>query len=97
MVKYAPQDERTWRRGIWSARAIETEIREGKGILNPDHNIQHVWIDLRHLPAEVHEQQIPEVNSFFKRYVNLDPRTELCPVRPSNHYHNGGHPHQRAR
>ena len=74
------------------ARAIESEIREGRGILNPDHNIPHVWIDLRHLPDEVHEKQIPEVSSFFRRYVNLDPKTELCPVRPSNHYHMGGIP-----
>jgi succinate dehydrogenase / fumarate reductase flavoprotein subunit len=74
------------------ARAIESEIREGRGVLNPDHNIPHVWIDLRHLPDDVHEKQIPEVSSFFKRYVNLDPQQDLCPVRPSNHYHMGGIP-----
>jgi len=91
MVKYAPKMRELAPRDM-VARAIESEIREGRGILNTDHNIPHVWIDLRHLPAEVHEQQIPEVNSFFKRYVNLDPRTELCPVRPSNHYHMGGIP-----
>jgi hypothetical protein len=33
---------------------------------------------------------IPEVSRFFKRYVNLDPQKDLCPVRPSNHYHMGG-------
>ncbi|RJQ80172.1 MAG: FAD-binding protein [Desulfobacteraceae bacterium] len=91
MAKYAPKMKELAPRDL-VARAIETEIREGRGILNPDHNIPHVWIDLRHLPAEVHEQQIPEVVSFFKHYVNLDPRTELCPVRPSNHYHMGGIP-----
>ena len=91
MVKYAPKMKELAPRDM-VARAIESEIREGRGILNPDHNIPHVWIDLRHLPAEVHEQQIPEVNSFFKRYVNLNPQTDLCPVRPSNHYHMGGIP-----
>ncbi len=91
MTKYAPKMKELAPRDL-VARAIEIEIREGRGILNPDHNILHVWIDLRHLPAEVHEQQIPEVNTFFRRYVNLDPRTELCPVRPSNHYHMGGIP-----
>jgi succinate dehydrogenase / fumarate reductase flavoprotein subunit len=74
------------------ARAIETEIREGRGILNPDHNIEHVWIDLRHLSDYVHEVQIPEVSGFFKQFMNLDPRTNLCPVRPSNHYQMGGIP-----
>ncbi|RJR53226.1 MAG: FAD-binding protein [Desulfobacteraceae bacterium] len=91
MERYAPKMKELAPRDL-VARAIESEIRAGRGILNPDHNTLHVWIDLRHLPAEVHEQQIPEVSSFFKRYVNLDPRTELCPVRPSNHYHMGGIP-----
>jgi len=91
MVNYAPKMKELAPRDL-VARAIESEIREGRGILNPDHNIPHVWIDLRHLPNEVHEKQIPEVSSFFKRYVNLDPKTELCPVRPSNHYHMGGIP-----
>ena len=91
MVHYAPKMKELAPRDL-VARAIESEIREGRGILNPDHNIPHVWIDLRHLPDEIHEKQIPEVSSFFRRYVNLDPKTELCPVRPSNHYHMGGIP-----
>jgi succinate dehydrogenase / fumarate reductase, flavoprotein subunit len=91
MARYAPKMKELAPRDL-VARAIESEIREGRGIMNPDHNTPHVWIDLRHLPAEVHEQQIPEVVSFFKHYVNLDARTQLCPVRPSNHYHMGGIP-----
>ena len=91
MEKYAPKMKELAPRDL-VARAIETEIREGRGILNPDHNIEHVWIDLRHLPAHVHDEQIPEVTSFFKKFVNIDPKTELCPVRPSNHYHMGGIP-----
>jgi len=91
MVNYAPKMKELAPRDL-VARAIESEIREGRGIINPDHNIPHVWIDLRHLADDVHEKQIPEVSSFFKRYVNLDPKTELCPVRPSNHYHMGGIP-----
>ncbi len=91
MSHYAPKMKELAPRDL-VARAIESEIREGRGILNPDHNIPHVWIDLRHLPDEVHRKQIPEVSSFFKRYVNLDPQKDLCPVRPSNHYHMGGIP-----
>jgi succinate dehydrogenase / fumarate reductase flavoprotein subunit len=91
MERYAPKMKELAPRDL-VARAIESEIREGRGILNPDHDIPHVWIDLRHLPDEVHQKQIPEVTSFFKRYVNLDPKKELCPVRPSNHYHMGGIP-----
>jgi len=44
------------------------------------------------LPEYVHEEQIPEVTSFFKKFVAIDPRKELCPVRPSNHYQMGGLP-----
>lgn len=91
MERYAPKMKDLAPRDI-VARAIEMEIREGSGIMNPDHNIEHVWIDLRHLPAYVHEVKLKEVASFFKTYANLDSRTQLCPVRPSNHYHMGGIP-----
>jgi succinate dehydrogenase / fumarate reductase flavoprotein subunit len=91
MERYAPKMKELAPRDMVS-RAIETEIREGRGILNPDHHIQHVWIDLRHLPDYVHDEQIPEVTSFFKKFVAIDPRKELCPVRPSNHYQMGGLP-----
>ncbi|MBT8347530.1 MAG: FAD-binding protein [Desulfofustis sp.] len=91
MVDYAPKMRELAPRDL-VARAIESEIREDRGITNPDHQIAHVWIDLTHLPDEVHEKQIPEVSSFFKRYVNLDTKSDLCPVRPSNHYHMGGIP-----
>jgi len=91
MVRYAPKMKELAPRDL-VARAIETEIRQGRGILNPDHNIEHVWIDLRHLSDYVHEVQIPEVSGFFKQFMNLDPKTQLCPVRPSNHYQMGGVP-----
>ena len=91
MVNYAPKMKDLAPRDL-VARAIESEIRQGRGVMNPDHHIEHVWIDLRHLPDSIHDEQIPEVTSFFKRYVNLDPKKELCPVRPSNHYHMGGIP-----
>lgn len=91
MEKYAPKMKELAPRDM-VARAIETEVREGRGILNPDHQIEHVWIDLRHLPDNIHDEQIPEVAGFFKKYINLDTKTDLCPVRPSNHYHMGGIP-----
>jgi succinate dehydrogenase / fumarate reductase flavoprotein subunit len=91
MARYAPKMKELAPRDL-VARAIETEIREGRGVLNPDHNIEHVWIDLRHLPAYVHDVKIPEISGFFKKFVNIDPKKELCPVRPSNHYQMGGIP-----
>ena len=91
MEQYAPKMKELAPRDL-VARAIETEIREGRGALNPDHNIEHVWIDLRHLSDYVHEKMIPEVSSFFKHFVNINPKKELCPIRPSCHYHMGGIP-----
>jgi succinate dehydrogenase / fumarate reductase flavoprotein subunit len=87
MEQYAPKMKDLAPRDL-VARAMASEIREGRGIVNPDHNVAHVWIDLRHLPDSVHEKQIPEVTGFFKKY----PKEELCPVHPSNHYHMGGIP-----
>jgi len=91
MERYAPKMKELAPRDL-VARAIETEVREGRGVLNPDHNIKHVWIDLRHLSDYVHDVQIPEVTGFFKKFVNIDPKKDLCPVRPSVHYHMGGIP-----
>ncbi len=91
MARYAPKMKELAPRDLVS-RAIETEIREGRGVMNPDHKIEHVWIDLRHLPDHVHEVQIPEVAGFFRKFVNINSKKELCPIRPSNHYHMGGIP-----
>ena len=91
MERYAPKMKELAPRDL-VARAIEVEVREGRGIMNPDHGIEHVWLDLTHLPANVHQEQIPEVSGFFKKYVGIDPRVDLCPVRPSVHYHMGGIP-----
>lgn len=91
MEHYAPKMKELAPRDLVS-RAIASEIRAGRGIFNPDHNVEHIWIDLRHLPDAVHDKQIPEVTGFFKKYLNLDPKKELCPVHPSNHYHMGGIP-----
>jgi len=91
MERYAPKMKELAPRDL-VARAMASEIREGRGILNPDHLVEHVWIDLRHLSDSVHTQQIPEVSGFFKKYLNLNPKKALCPVHPSNHYHMGGIP-----
>ena len=91
MVHYAPRMKELAPRDL-VARAIESEIRKKRGILNSDHKVEHVWIDLRHLPDAVHEQDIPEVSGFFKKFLNLDTKNELCPVHPRNHYQMGGIP-----
>ena len=91
MERYAPKMKDLAPRDL-VARAIVTEIREGRGVMNEDHHLEHVWIDLTHLPEYIHDVQLPEVTGFFRKFINIDAKTELCPVCPSNHYHMGGIP-----
>ncbi len=91
MERYAPTAKDLAPRDLIS-RAIIQEMREGRGLFHEGHKAHHVWLDLRHLPKEVHEKKIQEVSSFFKRFVGVDPETDLCPVTPTAHYQMGGIP-----
>jgi succinate dehydrogenase / fumarate reductase flavoprotein subunit len=75
MERYAPTAKDLAPRDLIS-RAIMQEIREGRGLYHEGHKAQHVWLDLRHLPREVHEKKLQEVCSFFKRFVGVDPETD---------------------
>jgi succinate dehydrogenase / fumarate reductase flavoprotein subunit len=91
MERYAPTAKDLAPRDLIS-RAIVQEMRQGRGLFHEGHNAPHVWLDLRHLPKEVHEKKIQEVCSFFKRFVGVDPEKDLCPVTPTAHYQMGGIP-----
>ena len=91
MERYAPTAKDLAPRDLIS-RAIIQEMREGRGLFHEGHRAHHVWLDLRHLPKEVHETKIQEVCSFFKRFVGVDPEKDLCPVTPTAHYQMGGIP-----
>jgi succinate dehydrogenase / fumarate reductase flavoprotein subunit len=91
MERYAPTAKDLAPRDLVS-RAIMQEIREGRGLYHEGHRARHVWLDLRHLPKEVHEKKLQEVCSFFKRFVGVDPEKDLCPVTPTAHYQMGGMP-----
>ena len=91
MERYAPKMKELAPRDLVS-RSIEMEIREGRGVVHPDLGLPHVWLDIRHLPDYVHEVKLPEITGFFKKFIGVDPKVELCPVRPSVHYQMGGIP-----
>ncbi|MFW6147851.1 MAG: FAD-binding protein [Thermodesulfobacteriota bacterium] len=91
MERYAPKMKDLAPRDL-VARSIETEIREGRGVMNPDHNLPHVWLDIRHLSDYVHDVKLPEITGFFKKFAGVDPKKDLCPVRPTVHYQMGGIP-----
>jgi fumarate reductase flavoprotein subunit len=49
-----------------------------------------VYLDLRHLGAEVIDAKLPFVRELCRDYQHIDPVTELVPVQPVVHYMMGG-------
>ncbi len=49
-----------------------------------------VYLDLRHLGAELIDAKLPFVRELCRDYQHIDPVTELVPVRPVVHYMMGG-------
>src|SRR5918999_568691 len=49
----------------------------------------HMWLDARHLGAEVWERRFPTILSTTRSH-GVDPVTELIPVAPACHYASGG-------
>jgi succinate dehydrogenase / fumarate reductase, flavoprotein subunit len=87
MEKYAPTLKDLAPRDIIS-RAILKEIVEGRGVDGKD----YVHLDLRGIGKERLNQKLPEITSFIKTYLGLDPAESFVPVAPTCHYMMGGIP-----
>jgi succinate dehydrogenase / fumarate reductase flavoprotein subunit len=87
MTRYAPTLKDLAPRDIIS-RAIMTEIRESRGINGAD----YVHLDLTEIGKERLAQKLPEVTSFVKTYLGIDPTETPVPVAPTCHYMMGGIP-----
>jgi succinate dehydrogenase / fumarate reductase flavoprotein subunit len=87
MTRYAPALKDLAPRDIIS-RAIMTEIREGRGVKGED----YVHLDLTEIGKERLAQKLPEVTSFVKTYLGIDPTETPVPVAPTCHYIMGGIP-----
>jgi succinate dehydrogenase / fumarate reductase flavoprotein subunit len=87
MEHYAPTLKDLAPRDIIS-RAILTEIRHGRGIGGEE----YVHLDLREIGKERLAQKLPEVTSFVKTYLGIDPSDAPIPVAPTCHYIMGGIP-----
>ncbi|RUM29375.1 MAG: succinate dehydrogenase, partial [Aquifex sp.] len=70
------------------SRAIETEIREGRGV--GEGARAYVYLDLRHLGEEKIRERLPQVRQLAIDFEGVDPARELVPIRPSAHYCMGG-------
>jgi len=70
------------------ARAITTEINEGRGI----NGESCVHLDLRHLGEAKINERLPEIRSFCRKIIGIDPVEEPIPIQPTAHYSMGGIP-----
>src|SRR6266545_3305919 len=70
------------------SQAFVHEEEKGNTIDTPYGSIVH--LDLRHLGRELIDERLPFVRELCKEYENVDPVTELIPVRPVVHYMMGG-------
>ncbi len=87
MENYAPTIKDLAARDVVS-RAIDTEIRAGRGIEGGD----YVHLDLTHLGPERIAEKLSEISSFSKTYLGIDPVLKPIPVHPTCHYVMGGLP-----
>ncbi|MER6997929.1 fumarate reductase (quinol) flavoprotein subunit [Streptomyces sp. NPDC000410] len=70
------------------SQAFVHELDKGRTIPTPHGPVVH--LDLRHLGTELIDTKLPFVRELCLKYQNLDPVTELIPVRPVVHYMMGG-------
>jgi L-aspartate oxidase len=54
-----------------------------------ERNLDHVWLDARHLGADFLERRFPSIVARC-RELGIDPADDLLPVAPAQHYASGG-------
>ena len=74
------------------ARAMVTEIREGRGILGDRSTDDYLHLDATHLGKELIEAKLPDIAEFCRTYLGIDPAEKPIPVQPTAHYAMGGIP-----
>jgi fumarate reductase flavoprotein subunit len=70
------------------SQAFVKEVEKARTVETPYGPVVH--LDLRHLGATVINTKLPFVRELCLKYQNIDPVTELIPVRPVVHYMMGG-------
>ena len=70
------------------SQAFVHEQQKGRTVEGPYGAVVH--LDLRHLGEKTIETKLPFVRELCLKYENIDPATELIPVRPVVHYMMGG-------
>ncbi|MGH9164509.1 MAG: succinate dehydrogenase flavoprotein subunit, partial [Acidimicrobiales bacterium] len=88
MERYAPTVKDLAPRDM-VARAIQTEILEGRGVGDA---ADAVYLDLTHLPPEQIDAKLPDITEFVRTYLGIEPKTVPIPIQPTAHYAMGGIP-----
>jgi fumarate reductase flavoprotein subunit len=70
------------------SQAFVREQEKGRTVEGPYGSVVH--LDLRHLGEKTINTKLPFVRELCLKYENIDPITELIPVRPVVHYMMGG-------
>ena len=91
MERYAPTAKDLASRDV-VARAIEIEVREGRGC-GPKQDYIHLKLD--HLGADLIKSKLPGIRELAMRFAHTDPIKEPIPVYPTAHYTMGGIPTNR--
>ena len=87
MKRYAPAKMELGPRDI-VARAIETEIRDGRAF---GHGLEaYVLLDVRHLGKEKIIKDLPQIRHVGKLFENIDLVDQPMIIRPTAHYSMGG-------
>ncbi len=87
MEDYAPSKMELAPRDVVS-RAIQSELDAGRGI----NGEKYVHLDLTHLGADLINDRLPDITSFCKTYIGVDPIKQPIPIQPTGHYSMGGIP-----
>jgi len=91
MERYAPRAKDLASRDV-VARAIVTEVREGRGC-GPKGD--HVELKLDHLGEDIISKRLPGIRETSRIFTGVDPVLEPIPVYPTAHYVMGGIPTDR--
>jgi succinate dehydrogenase / fumarate reductase flavoprotein subunit len=91
MERYAPKARDLASRDV-VARAIEVEVRDGRGC-GPNRDYIHLKVD--HLGADLIKSRLPGIRELAMRFAHVDPIEQPIPVFPTAHYTMGGIPTNR--
>ena len=91
MERYAPSAKDLASRDV-VARAIEIEVREGRGCGT---NKDYIHLKVDHLGADKIKSRLPGIRELAMRFAHVDPIEKPIPVFPTAHYTMGGIPTNR--